>query len=55
MADNKPAESFRELLERLINEPGPIGEAFDWAEKRTKVSRIYIAYGERVNFRVCLH
>ena len=37
---------YQEQLEKLLNKPGPLKDALDLAEEKTKVKRIYIAYGE---------
>lgn len=36
---------YQEQLEKLLNKPGPLKDALDLAEEKTKVKRIYIAYG----------
>ncbi len=37
---------YQDQFEKLVNKPGPVNELLAAAEEKTKVKKIYIAYGE---------
>ena len=37
---------YQDQFEKVVNRPGPLNDALAFAEEKTKVKKVYIAYGE---------
>nr|ALS04697.1 receptor expression-enhancing protein 5-like protein [Pseudodiaptomus poplesia] len=48
MAGGLSIGAMQDKLIKILNQPGPVGDAFTVAEKKTGVQKVYIAYGALV-------